>query len=154
GPATDQHLSQPLAAMGRHMTRWIVQQLHLWVGLALCVPLVLLGLTGSILVFEDQLTSAPATAAAGEAKPVGAIIAAARAVAPAGFAPQTYMAPAEPNGLATVRLTPAKRSGNNAPAGPGDALRVLVDPVSLATSVNPPEGFLRQIANLHTSLLM
>ena len=33
----------------------IVAQLHLWIGLVLCLPLVMLGLTGSILVFEDEL---------------------------------------------------------------------------------------------------
>ena len=39
------------------MIRNIIRQVHLWLGIALCIPLVLLGLTGSVLVFEDELRS-------------------------------------------------------------------------------------------------
>ena len=40
------------------MTRRIIGKIHLWVGLALCLPLVIIGLTGSVLVFEDELQGA------------------------------------------------------------------------------------------------
>jgi uncharacterized iron-regulated membrane protein len=138
------------------MTRSIVRQIHLWLGLILCVPLLLLGLTGSILVFEDELSAAfssrqPVTP--GDPKPVSAIIAAARAGAPAGAAIQGYIAPA-PGGLAIVRFSKPRTGDAAAAAGPGDGIRVSVDPVSLSTSANEPEGFFRQVANLHTNLLM
>ena len=43
GRAAVQRLPQPAAAMGRHLTRRIIGQLHLWIGLVLCLPLVMLG---------------------------------------------------------------------------------------------------------------
>ncbi len=136
----------------------IVRQIHLWAGIALCLPLVMLGLTGSVLVFEDQLAVAfapPVTLAAGEAKPVGDIIAAAKAAAPAGYLPQSYAAPGAGDGRAVVRFAPERRgNAGGAPGAGGDMKRVVVDPVSLATYPDPPEGFLRQVVNLHTTLLM
>ena len=80
------------------MTRKIVARIHLWVGLALCIPLVIISLTGSVLVFEDELQGATTgrAAASGAARPVAEIVAAARAAAPAGYVPTTYVAAAEP----------------------------------------------------------
>ncbi|HEX3862467.1 MAG TPA: PepSY-associated TM helix domain-containing protein [Stellaceae bacterium] len=142
------------------MIRGVIRQIHLWAGIALCVPLVLLGLTGSLLVFEDELTgifTPPPPVAVGDAKPVSAVIAAARAAAPAGFVTQSYIA-APPKGLATVRLIPPRRGGEKASAAAarpgGEMLRISVDPVSLATYTNPAEGFLRQVFYLHTNLLL
>jgi uncharacterized iron-regulated membrane protein len=134
------------------MTRRLIAKLHLWLGLALCVPLVLIGLTGSILVFQDELQAAFAPAPptqAGEPHRASEIIAAARAVAPKGFVPTIYAAAQAPGRLATVRLAPSGRQ-----AGPGEGARVDVDPVSLATSPNTTDNFLRQIFFLHSTLLM
>jgi uncharacterized iron-regulated membrane protein len=136
------------------MTRRLIRQLHLWAGLALCVPFVMLGLTGSILVFEDELKGAfdPAAdhpAAGGAARPASEIIAAARAVAPAGLVPVGYTAPPEAGALATVRLAPARRDAPGA-----DAVRVKLDPVSLEAIVEPPDSFFRQIFFLHSTLLL
>jgi uncharacterized iron-regulated membrane protein len=136
------------------MMRRFVGQIHLWAGLVLCIPLVLLGLTGSILVFEDQLNSAvgPAAghvAAGGAARPPSEIIAAARAVAPAGFVPIAYAARSAAGQLASVRLSPPGR------AAPGaDIVRISVDPVSLETIPEPQNSVLRQIFFLHSTLLM
>ena len=134
------------------MMRRLIGQIHLWTGLVLCVPLVLIGLTGSILVFEDELRAAfapSAQAQLGEARAVGEIIAAARAVAPAGFMPSSYVAPPAPGRLATVRLLPSGRQ-----AGLGEGARVDVDPVSLVASTNASDDFLRQVFFLHSTLLM
>jgi uncharacterized iron-regulated membrane protein len=130
--------------------RELIRQIHLWCGLLLCVPLVLIGLTGSLLVFEDELRTlfAPRTHA-GEPHSVDGIIAAARAVAPDGMVPTNYAAPSAPGLPATVRLSPPGRQ-----SGPGEALRVDVDPVTLAATSNPSEGFLRQVFYLHSTLLM
>lgn len=134
------------------MARRLIGQLHLWIGLALCLPLVLIGLTGSILVFEDELRSAFAPGAAaqpGAPHSVGEIVAAACAVAPPGYAPSNYAAPPAPGRLATVRLSPSSRQGNL-----GDTIRVDVDPVSLATFPNASDDFLRQVFFLHSTLLL
>jgi uncharacterized iron-regulated membrane protein len=134
------------------MTRRLIGQIHLWTGLALCLPLVLIGLTGSILVFEDQLRAAfapVAQAQSGEARAVDAIIAAARAAAPPGFVPSSgFVAPA-PGRFATVRLSPPGRQ-----AGPAEGARVDVDPVSLVAYPNASDDFLRQVFFLHSTLLL
>ncbi len=99
------------------MMRRLIGRIHLWVALVLCAPLVVLGLTGSILVFEDELRAAFASAAAarpGETHPLGDIIAAARAAAPAGFVlvEATPRRPA-PGGLVTIRLVAGRPSGGS-----------------------------------------
>ena len=48
------------AASGRRVdlygrARRVLRQIHLWIALVLCLPLVVLGMTGSILVFRDEL---------------------------------------------------------------------------------------------------
>lgn len=134
------------------MTRRLIAQIHLWTALVLSVPLVLLGLTGSILVFEDELRAAvapAATARPGKAHPPGDIIAAARAAAPPGYVPSSYAAPAAPGRPATVRLVPPGRQ-----TGPSEAVRIDVDPVTLAASPNAPDDLLRQVFFLHSTLLM
>ncbi|HUN48241.1 MAG TPA: PepSY-associated TM helix domain-containing protein [Stellaceae bacterium] len=131
--------------------------LHLWIGLLLSLPLVLLGLSGSILVFEDELRGlfdplAHRVATPGEARPVAEIIAAARAAGPAGLAPVFYAAPAAGESLATVRLAQASRGV----AGPGASpLRIRVDPVTLQAFPDAEgDGFLRWLASLHASALV
>ena len=134
------------------MTRRLIGQIHLWIGLLLCVPLVLIGLTGSILVFEDELRAVFSSAAQsqpGEPHRVAEIVAAARAAAPPSLAPLSYAAPAAPGRLASVRLAPSGR-----PANSGAAIRIDVDPVSLAVFPNVPDDFLRQVFYLHSTLLM
>jgi uncharacterized iron-regulated membrane protein len=133
------------------MTRRLIGRLHLWVGLALCAPLVLIGFTGSILVFEDELRAAFASSAPaqpGVAHPIGEIVAAARAAAPADFVPSAYVAPAAPGRLATIRLSAPGRQ-----AGIGEGARVDVDPVSLAAYPNASDDFLRRVFYLHSTVL-
>jgi uncharacterized iron-regulated membrane protein len=136
------------------MIRRIIGQIHLWAGLTLCIPFVLLALTGSLLVFEDELNGVfgPAAGhltAGGAARPPSDIITAARAVAPAGFVPIGYTAPAAAGELASVRLAQPGR------AVPGaDMVRIMVDPVSLETIPEPQNGWLRQVFFLHSTLLM
>src|SRR5688500_2738794 len=112
------------------MIRRLFAQLHLWIGLVLCLPLVLLGLTGSILVFEDELHEAFAPprspAMQGEPRSIEEIVGAAHRAAPADYVPASYVAPATPAGLAAVRLSPARRG---APAS--ERVRIQVDPMTL-----------------------
>lgn len=132
--------------------RRLIGQIHLWTGLLCCVPLVVIGLTGSILVFEDELRAAFAPAAAGQPglpHPPGEIIAAAQAAAPKGYIPSAYIAAPAPGRLASVRLALAGGRG-----GPGEGMRVDIDPVSLAAYPDRPSDFLRQVFFLHSTLLM
>lgn len=168
-----------------------LQNIHLWVGLILCLPLVVLGITGSILVVDEELRSltgdAPAqevsgTPADGPMQPVSAILAAARAAAPAGTQPGFLVLPEEPGRPATVRLVAARggdRGGDRggerpqgaaqgapqgapqaAPAPQGGPVGMLsIDPVSLAVTggANPAQasgGFLRTVHILHGNLLI
>lgn len=132
-----------------------LQQIHLWVGLVLCLPLVMLGITGSILVFEHELedlfAAPPAyTLAAGQPQPLAAIVDAARAAAPKDLSPGMVTLPEEPGEPAAVRLMPAGRMG----PGPGGQV-MLIDPVSLAVLETraPTAGPLRQVFLLHANLL-
>lgn len=149
-----------------------LQNIHLWTGLILCLPLVLLGITGSILVVEDELRGlsgdTPAQAMAdGPMQPVSAILAAARAAAPAGAQPGFLILPEEPGRPAVVRLVAARngeRGGERggAPQGgpPQGPMGMLsIDPVSLAVvgDANPAQasgGFLRTVHILHGNLLI
>jgi uncharacterized iron-regulated membrane protein len=134
--------------------RRVLRFLHLWIGLILGIPLVLIGITGSVLVFEHELDALlnPELhrASAGEPRPIDDIVAAARSAVPAGSQPMMFMAPESSGDAATVRFAPP---GRNAP-GPG-GLQVFVDPVSLSVlgSRDSSAGVLRQIFMLHANLL-
>lgn len=147
-PASPVHRA---AAPRRSLVHW----LHLCVGGLLCVPLFVLGLSGSVLVFERELDGLfdppPAATAAGPAQPADDILAAARAAAPRGARAVLFVpgAPAAPGAPAEVRF----RSGG---AALGGVLRVFVDPASLAVLgvSTPADGLLRRIAALHSNLLL
>lgn len=130
-----------------------LQNVHLWIGLILCLPLAVLGITGSILVFEHELNDLtaekPAQALAiGEMKSPSAILEAAKAAAPAGTNPSFLSFPEEKGEPATVRLSASGR--------PGPAGSVLVDPVSLEVLGvrTVSDGFLRQVHMLHANFLI
>jgi uncharacterized iron-regulated membrane protein len=147
--------AMPSSASDRPSLRRVLATVHLWIGLVLCVPLALIGLTGSILVFEHELEDLfgpePYRGSTGPARPIAEIVAAAAAKAPRGYAPLFYTAPEEAGGAATVRLSPPGRGG------PGGALQVLVDPASLAvvaTRTPDNQSLLRRIFMLHANLLV
>ena len=68
------------------MIRRILFQIPMWVGLMLSILFVALGLSGSVLVYHDELDAmampAPRATATGTLKPLEDIIAAARKAAP------------------------------------------------------------------------
>ncbi|PWC39027.1 PepSY-associated TM helix domain-containing protein [Azospirillum sp. TSO35-2] len=148
-----------------------LQNIHLWTGLVLCLPLVLLGITGSILVVEDELRDLTGdrpnlVLPTGPAQPMSAILAAARAAAPSGTQPGFITLPEERGQPATVRLVAARNGEKGglqgapqaAPQGPVGAL--TIDPVSLAVldRSTPGQvangGFLRTVHTLHANLLV
>jgi uncharacterized iron-regulated membrane protein len=133
--------------------RKALQFLHLWLGLILCVPLVLLGLTGTILVFEKDLKPAQHAVATGSHQPVAAIVAAAAKAAPEHQTASMVIVPTD-GGMAIVRFAQAGGNGGGRGTGPGFGAQIAVDPVSLdiATSPGAP-GFMRQVHMLHANLL-
>ena len=66
--------------------RYGLQQVHLWLALILCLPMVVIGISGSALLLQREILarSIPAATATGERKPIPDVIAAARKSAPAG----------------------------------------------------------------------
>jgi uncharacterized iron-regulated membrane protein len=103
-------------------------------------------------VFEDELRTvfAPAAASAvsGDSHLPGEIVGVARAVAPPGFVPVSYMAPAAPGQRALVRFSGVDRNAT------GEPVVIAVDPATLATTVNPPPDLLRRIFLLHANLML
>ncbi len=131
----------------------ILRRIHLVIGSLLSVPLILLGLTGSVLVFQQELEvlAEPDLGAAspGAAHSAGEILAAAKDAAPRGYAPSFLIVSGAPGALAQIRLAGAKRD-----PGPG-GLQMFIDPVSLAVrGVHAPDdGLLRKIFMLHANLM-
>jgi uncharacterized iron-regulated membrane protein len=140
-----------LATARRWPLRRILHTIHLWIGLLLGIPLVLIGLTGSVLVFEGELRELinAQHATLGEPRPPSEIVAAARKAAP-DAEPTFLILPEDAGGFASVRFAVLGRS-----PGPG-GLQVLVDPVSLDTSAprSANSGWLRQVFNLHAQLFV
>jgi uncharacterized iron-regulated membrane protein len=141
----------------RPRLRRILRMVHLWLGLSLGIPLALIGASGSILVFEQEIaglfdgTSQPEFAV-GEPQPLSAIVQVARTHVPADAKPALFVMPDERGEPATLRFT---RPGS--PPGPNSALTVRIDPVSLAV-VEPraptaAQQWLRQIFLFHANLL-
>ena len=91
--------------------RRLLADLHLWIGLILCVPFVLLGLSGSYLTYHETFDGwlnggAPPRTSGGPAQPPQAIVAAALADAPDGSHAVLMTMPASPGEPATVRVGP------------------------------------------------
>jgi uncharacterized iron-regulated membrane protein len=129
--------------------RKTLQFLHLWLGLILCVPLVLVGLSGTILVFEKTFAPAQHRTAAGAPQPIAAIVAAATKAAPDHQTASLFIAPTD-GGTAIVRFSQADRGG-----GPGFGAQIAVDTVSLEIiNTGAGRGFMRQVHMLHSNFLM
>ena len=107
--------------------RAVLHKLHLWLGLSISIPLVALGISGSILVYQPEiealLAGAPPVRTPGSPHPIAEIVAAARSAAPEGVDPVLYLPPRDDRGAAVVRLLQPTR-------GPR-LFDVHVDPVSL-----------------------
>ncbi|MBV9862828.1 MAG: PepSY domain-containing protein [Alphaproteobacteria bacterium] len=136
----------------RRTWRGLLRRLHLWTALVLCLPLVGLGLTGSLLVLRPELESVSGSAlqaSAGLPHAWSEIVAAAAAAAPSGSRPVMVMAPRTQNAPAMVRFATRKHG----PAVPG--IQIGVDPATLAVlgSADAGSGFLGRVFMLHANLL-
>jgi uncharacterized iron-regulated membrane protein len=129
--------------------RGLLHKVHRWVGFGLCVPLVTLGLTGSILVFQHELGDTHYTMQSGTPHSAGEILEAARVAAPEGFSP-LLLRVAKTGEPASVSLTQEGRKSSG-----GRRVQLLIDPVSLAVlNKDDSNSLMRQIFQFHSSLLL
>jgi uncharacterized iron-regulated membrane protein len=163
----------------RRTVRYWLLQLHLWTGLALMLPLVMMGVTGAVLVYAHDLEhlfgqGEPPATTAGEWRTPGEIIEAAKAanVEP-GRIPIAMRWPIEVGEPAAVRLSrpgmaterSAQRSVPREGAARGavpiqspfaGSLQILIDPVSLQVleTQQAMTGWLRFFHDLHGHLFI
>src|SRR2546430_9207701 len=110
--------------------RWLwfrngLMQVYLGLALILCLPMIVIGISGSALLLQREILAAsiPSAGTSGEQRPIPAIVAAAQASAPAGMIAKRVELPARAGAASSVRFKPRK--------GEGASLDVYVDPVSL-----------------------
>ncbi|MFO1079142.1 MAG: PepSY-associated TM helix domain-containing protein [Reyranellaceae bacterium] len=158
--------------MGGRGARWWLQQLHLYVGLILMLPLVMMGLTGAVLVYAHDLEhlfgDEPKAAAVGDWRSPGDIVAAARQASPdPGRVPIAVRWPANAGEPAAVRLSRPGLAGERG-AGRGSAagalmqspfagsVQLLIDPVSLQVlgREEAMSGWVRFFHDLHGHLFV
>jgi len=116
--------------------RRLLFQFHMWIGLILGLLLALLGLSGSVLVYDDAiadfLAPVPQALANGEALPLGKIADVARGVA--GRGAMQISLPREKGEAISVRVAQS-RVGEGTDRGTAEgprasAMQVFIDPVS------------------------
>jgi uncharacterized iron-regulated membrane protein len=131
---------------------------HIWTGLVLCLPLAVLGATGSILVYDTEFAamfggpSAPVRVAAdGQQRTAEDIIKAAQLAVPPNARPTMLSLPVESGDPAVVRF---QRPG--AQQGPGGAQAIRIDPVSLEQITSGGEAmpsWMRVVHQLHGNFM-
>lgn len=152
----------------RKSFRYWLQQLHLWIGLILLLPLVMMGVTGAVLVYAHDIEhllgqGEPAAKAVGEWRSPAELIEAARAATrdPTRM-PIAVRWPIERGEAAAVRLSRpgmGQRQAQGAvPArGPfAGSVQVLIDPVSLEilSTEQAMTGWVRFFHDLHGHLFI
>jgi uncharacterized iron-regulated membrane protein/SAM-dependent methyltransferase/uncharacterized protein YbaR (Trm112 family) len=156
----NQHLGTRRDWMRQLRVGWktrLLRQFHLWVALILCLPLILLGLSGSILVFVSELRellNPPPSLRVETGMPhtVTEMIAAAQANVGRRYTPFVYEPPRAPEQPATVRFIALSEA-----AAEHRLIELLVDPVSLRLVINAraaPPDLIRVLIRFHGNLLM
>jgi uncharacterized iron-regulated membrane protein len=141
------------------MLRKVLFQIHLWSGLILALPFLVLGITGAFLVFDQDIDRAlnplkPPIASVGNVQSYDAITAAGLTGAK-GVRVATVIAPEKPGAPAQVRLQ--KQGGGRAGGPPArEQTTAWVDPVDLSLlRVDPPRvSPFRWVHHLHGSFLI
>jgi uncharacterized iron-regulated membrane protein len=131
-----------------NVPRAFLRRVHRWLGLCLALPMLIQGLSGTLLAMRPWLPNPSTSIAADQPSGPGTIVAAAQADAPPGLRPTRYIPPAAPGQPAQVGFVAA--SGVRGPP-----LDVWVDPVSLVVLQTPlvAAGF-EWLRSLHTNLLL
>ncbi|PJI43911.1 PepSY domain-containing protein [Ferrovibrio sp.] len=168
-----------MAAKSKKTFRYWLQQIHLWTGLVLLLPLLLMGITGAVLVYAHDIEhllgqGEPQAVTSGEWRSPAEIVAAAQAAnTEAGRIPIAVRWPAGIGDPAAVRLSRpgmagerpqlrgGQQQGNTQGAVPAvspfaGSLQILVDPVSLQVldSQQTMGGWVRFFHDLHGRLLI
>lgn len=118
--------------MGWWQFRKWLQLVHLWAGLSLGIPIIVIGLTGSLIVAQDWYSelSVPSASARGQVQPIANIVTAAEKFAPAGWPVTVVNMPTHVGMAAAVQLglPPGRRprGGRNL-----QGMTLYLDPVSL-----------------------
>lgn len=110
----------------RRSFKRILQTIHLWVGIILCLPIVVIGITGSLLLIQREMQGylqSPAATAIGKQESIAHIIEAARAAAPSNTTLGRVDIPGRAGTPAAVQFQTTDRPQRN--------LVLYVDPVSL-----------------------
>ncbi len=123
-------MEKPIGRIAVEGARWRafkrgLQTVHLWLGLILGIPIIVIGLSGSALLLQREILSysIPAATASGPQASLTRMIAAAQAGAPANATPRNIVLPPRAGAPATVQFDFANRPPRSV---------VYVDPVSLA----------------------
>lgn len=129
-PAVAASDDAPVRTKRRTTQEWIAE-IHLWIGLILCLPLVVLGISGSYLTYHDTFDAwlsdgGAKVAAEGPHRPAVDIAKAATAAAPEGYSAVMLTLPEGDGDAATVRIAP-QGAGFRDPR----AKTLAIDPVSL-----------------------
>ncbi len=136
----------------KNTVRRYLRTVHLWFGLILCIPIVVIGISGSALLIQSHYwtRSFPAATATGAKQPIIRAIEVARAAGPADAGLGRVDLPLRDGEPVAVQLNPPGRGVR--------AVRVYVDPVSLevlgTNEVVPRGQALGYLINIHSFLLM
>jgi uncharacterized iron-regulated membrane protein len=130
-----------------------LQKVHLWIGLALSIPFILIGVSGSLIIVMHARPDfdMPFAFSSGDHRPMTEIIAAANKAAPEGKAAALVRVPQGLWEPAAVQLTDPRANQNQL----GDT--IFVDPVSLeilGTAERRRNGeFMRFLTSMHLALM-
>ena len=136
--------------MSWNSIRSALQTIHLWTGLIVAIPLILIGLSGSALIVHREILahSVPAATAKGERQSIAAMIAAAQPALP-DLTPARVDLPAAAGYPAAILFPTADR--------PARTIAVYVDPVSLkllgSAAVAPRGPMQSWLVSMHAFLL-
>ena len=142
--------TKQLAANGA--VRHYLRTAHLWLGLLLCIPIVVIGISGSALLVQSHYVSRslPAATATGSKQAIERAVEAARAAAPPSSRLGRIDLSVRDGDPVTVQMQPPGRGVR--------PVRVFVDPVSLQvlgmTEVLPRGQALGFLINIHSFLMM
>jgi uncharacterized iron-regulated membrane protein len=144
--------------MGWRTFRNALQKVHLWVGLIFMVPIILIGISGSIIVLMQSIPDLvlPAATARGEPQSIANIIAAAEAAAQGAGMVDAVVVPQRPGQPMQVQFGPP-RGTRRTPQNLNTGKTVFVDPVSLKilgdTERQRAGDFKRAITTLHIAMM-
>ncbi|MDB5688548.1 MAG: PepSY protein [Sphingomonas bacterium] len=146
--------------MSRVKVRNLWFQVHKWIGLILCVVLIPLSLTGSLLVWHDgldEMLHGQRFPASGEAtQPVSRYVAAVAPLLPPGGRVTGIALPENGRGAVVVRMAPPAPPEGAARGGRPRSLSVWVDPRSMAVldSAWSDQGVIRVLHIFHGTLMI